>query len=450
MRKATLSILLIATLLASSFAVARPSYALSVPTNPVCFLAGLASLGACAAGGQVFQSIKDDLPQIVSNTFTFLLQVILSHLVGVGQVNFNHGDNINASPNTRIALPYGALGSMGAGIGHLYQPPVTIQEYLATIHPIGTAYAANAPVSQQDIFGGVIMGFWGAARNIAYGLFTIVIIVIGLMLMLRSRIDPRTTITVTAALPNLVIALILITFSLTLATLLINLGQLLEELVKNILTNAVITPTPLLNTNGTLINSVGLNITDMWVAFLNPFTSQGVSFGGGLGALNPVTLLLDVVLAIIAFILALEIFFMLAIRYIYILIKPIAAPFIFLVGAIPGRGSASTGWFRGYLADVLTFPAVLLLLNLAFAIRTALGPVWAGNNGAGSNGDPFGMFDPGVNVLPIITIGLLYIITKVPAFLENALQATENPYVARKGSDLGKLLKRVPVLGNIM
>src|SRR5207248_2071356 len=54
---------------------------------------------------------------------------------------------------------------------------------------------------------------WKAFRNIIYLLFVIVFVVIGLGVMLRLKVDNKTVMTVQAAIPKIVVALILVTLS---------------------------------------------------------------------------------------------------------------------------------------------------------------------------------------------------------------------------------------------
>ena len=62
---------------------------------------------------------------------------------------------------------------------------------------------------------------WKAFRNLSYFLFIIIFIVVGFMIMFRAQINPQTVVTVQAALPKIVVTLIMITFSYAIAVLLL-------------------------------------------------------------------------------------------------------------------------------------------------------------------------------------------------------------------------------------
>jgi hypothetical protein len=434
MKKLFLSLVLSFTIISLSFFATKPTYALSSP-NPSCLFFGIFG---CAVSSAFDYGFNKAMPEIVTDVLSNIERYLLVSMVGT-QV-------LTAENSSQEYLPErdGALGALGLGMKQMYdRPPITVGDYLATIHPIAPTYATtDVPTTQNDIFGDTIRAFWTASRNLAYIFFVIVIVAIGFMLMFRSKIDPRTTVTVTAAIPTLVISLVLITFSLALAALLINIGQVLQEVVKYMLTNPILTQAPLLKNPGGGIggDQVGLNITDIWVRFLNPAANY-VNFGGPFGGFDLVSLLLDLILAVFTFILAIIVFFMLFIRYLNLLVKPLYAPFAFLFGAIPGRSHLITGWFRSYLVDVLTFPLVLLLLNLAMALRSS--------QGIGGSGDPFGLLSQGVNISGLLVVGILLMATKVPGFLEHALNAKPEPHLARSGTDPQDLLKRVPIVGGM-
>ena len=72
------------------------------------------------------------------------------------------------------------------------------------------AYAATP---EEVFFGATILGLWKQLRNLSYVFFVLMLVIFGFMVMFRYKIDPQTVITVQAALPRIVINLLLITFS---------------------------------------------------------------------------------------------------------------------------------------------------------------------------------------------------------------------------------------------
>src|SRR3989338_823903 len=112
-----------------------------------------------------------------------------------------------------------AVPMLGRSIAMLAgRPPVQTREYLA--YMAGKAGFIDQAYAQTR--GGFevlqpIQKLWIATRNVAYLITSLTLVVIGFMIMLRKKIDAQTIIGVEQALPNLVITLLLITFSYAIA-----------------------------------------------------------------------------------------------------------------------------------------------------------------------------------------------------------------------------------------
>jgi hypothetical protein len=83
----------------------------------------------------------------------------------------------------------------------------------ANAQTVGFGFNALKPV--QDM--------WRASRNIAFGLFVLATIIFAFMIMFRVKISPQVVISVQTAIPQLIIALILVTFSYAIAGFLVDL-----------------------------------------------------------------------------------------------------------------------------------------------------------------------------------------------------------------------------------
>lgn len=136
---------------------------------------------------------------------------------------------------SQVNLGGGALGAATSLIGALYMnPPVRTADYLASVgQGLGLVKEAHA----QGVFGSgqavlnPVLALWQVSRNIAYLAMIIIFVIIGLMVMFRQRINPQTVITAQAALPGLVIGLVLITFSYFFAALLTDVAFLGTNIV---------------------------------------------------------------------------------------------------------------------------------------------------------------------------------------------------------------------------
>lgn len=76
---------------------------------------------------------------------------------------------------------------------------------------------------------------WKLFRDISYMLLVVFLIVIGFMVMFRTKLNPQTVISVENALPKIVITLILITFSFAIAGFLIDLMYIITSIMISVL-----------------------------------------------------------------------------------------------------------------------------------------------------------------------------------------------------------------------
>jgi hypothetical protein len=248
-----------------------------------------------------------------------------------------------------------------------------------------------------------MLSLWKGFRNLAYGLLAVVMIVVGFMVMLRKKIDPKTVVTVQNALPRIVITLILITFSYAIVGILIDLMYVLVYLVVSTIGNAsglsLTDITKLQNAYvteggskilGTLFSAGFGAVPEMLGFVFGSPAAAGVTVGGitagtagtailifsalGSSVANPLTwiplaltlgvgILGALILAIVLLFAYIRIFFMLLNSYINIVIALLFAPLQILMDAVPGNTSFSQ-WFTNLVANLLVFPATIGLLMI--------------------------------------------------------------------------------------
>ncbi len=130
----------------------------------------------------------------------------------------------------------GLLHQSSSFIAYLYlRPPASSSVWIADL---GSHLGVVSPAYAQGIgFSALspLLTLWKAMRNIAYALLIIVLLILGLMIMFRSKIDARTTIGIQSALPRIIVTLILITFSFPIAGLLIDLMYVILFLGINVI-----------------------------------------------------------------------------------------------------------------------------------------------------------------------------------------------------------------------
>jgi hypothetical protein len=120
----------------------------------------------------------------------------------------------------------GAIGMLTSSLAILYNPAVHTGDYIGYLsNNFGltkSTYAADNPgTGFQQL--SPLMNIWVAFRNISYLFFIIIFLVIGVAIMLRVRIDPRTVMTIQNQIPKIIIGVVMVTFSFAIAGALIDL-----------------------------------------------------------------------------------------------------------------------------------------------------------------------------------------------------------------------------------
>lgn len=131
----------------------------------------------------------------------------------------------------------GAAGTIASGIDLMIKnKPASSIEYIAYMGSklrvpgsAEVAYAADGGYGFNALQ--PILAIWTVTRNLAYAIFAAIFVVIGLMIMFRVKIDPKTVASVQNALPKIVFALILVTFSYAIAGFLVDLMYVMMSLI---------------------------------------------------------------------------------------------------------------------------------------------------------------------------------------------------------------------------
>jgi len=343
----------------------------------------------------------------------------------------------------------GHVGSMSTGI--LAQSPPNLhtasffKNTLANNVLSTPAYAATG----QEMFKPVVK-IWRLMRNIAYVLMVLILVGMGFMVMLRAKIDPRTTMTVTAALPKLAVALVLIAFSYPIAGIIVDLGRVLKGLIDAQfgpllapLHMAQVEPFAII---GALFDRfAGIKLWDP----MGWGTGWGNIYLGGTGLSSYI---IGLGMRIIVIVVAFMLFFTLVTRFAGLFMQVVFAPFVFAWGALPGQEDTTTRWFKSFAVNVLSFPVIYLLINFAtyIADKSMSAPMPMPEDlGWGAAQLPFGL-GPSTNVGGLVAFGLVMAATKVPALLEDAFDVAPSGAAARAGVDTGKILGKLPVVGKII
>jgi len=306
----------------------------------------------------------------------------------------------------------GLIPFMTQSIAMLYTPPThTIYFFKDLAANFGLAKPVLAAPQVGFTTLSPFQNVWKTFRNLAYLVFVVIFLIIGIGIMLRIRIDPRTVMTIQNMLPKIVIGLILITFSFAIAGFLIDLMWVSIMLVINIL--AGISPTTnigqdyyqnpfqLVNLFGGILgvaNSAGGTIQNLVQQSFNPPALNSIMqmpqqanqpgcapwdvpcwaggfISGTIGGLlnNVIGWLVSFIVGIFAFLIIIiaiiwalfKIWFALIKAYIFTLADIVLSPFWILAGLIPGSSIGFGAWLRDMLSNLAVFPVTIGMFLLA-------------------------------------------------------------------------------------
>lgn len=337
----------------------------------------------------------------------------------------------------------GALQGVGRIIAWTFQPQAS-----------GTYYVADALQNAGVVSPTYAQGFgyyslspylklWRVFRNIAYIFFTVVIIVIGFMILLRQKAGGQAAVTAQQALPRIIAALILVTFSYAIAGFCIDLMYWLMYAFSSFLNfntgSSVTSVNELVNGNFSNVLQIVMlgNGTSIFES-VNDTTSNlmqnmlgGSNFGSWL--LGGLAGLIGTFIVVIALLSSLfRLLFILLKSYAVILLNIIFAPLSLMMVAISG-GKVFKNWFMSIVANlspfVITFFMLVIVGTLNAFFRNATGtaslsgPVYSEANGQASAQGFAPPYMIGVNGNGVVnnlgTIIGLAIALAIPELVEN-------------------------------
>lgn len=330
-------------------------------------------------------------------------------------------ENPNISPGAKM----GVVGAVDMPVtAMLHNPPnVDVAEHLAqewipNYDQTGGVYADSG---YQMLLGTPIVSeLWSVTRNIAYMLFVIVFIIAGFMIMFRHKLQGQTMVTVYNTLPNVVVGLILVTFSFAIVGFMLDIGALLIRVVAGVLglslDQAVSATDPFDLMSTYMVDVMGSGI-------IEAFTDNILALVSGLLFLFMGSLIaLLIALAVIAVIvwMSIKIFFTLIKAYIGIIFDTIAAPLVFAISTVPGQRSVMKDWFNRVAKNIMVFVLVFTLINLPIYLMEQGGTegysMFGGDlSGSGSSVGQFG----GSIIMMGLALYLLFLASNCAKMLED-------------------------------
>ena len=177
-------------------------------------------------------NVNPDVPQ---NFHTYTQSIVLEllsafscQISGIDPLN-PEGQCLGADPKTGklgfVDNKGGAIGFLNDSINMTFQIPVSSGQYVAVLADrFGIAKPAIAQAPGGYGFNSLlpVLPLWEAIRNIVYIFFVLIFVFIGVGIMFRLHIDPRTVMTIQNSLPKIVMGLIFVTLSYAIAGFLVD------------------------------------------------------------------------------------------------------------------------------------------------------------------------------------------------------------------------------------
>lgn len=469
---------------------------------------------------------NSDVPQNLSthtqSVFIETLVAISCVLTNVDPVN-PQGKCLGVDPKTRkigyVENDGGLIGLTGSMIAGTFVIPVSSADYIHNLaanfgftkktyalegDQRGNPNSNNAPPVPDNNEGygfeslRPVLQIWLAFRNLVYVLFVIIFLFVGLGIMFRFKIDPRTVMTIQNQIPKAIVILVLITFSYAISGFLVDIMYLLIYAIFAIFSQvdgfnlAKLNPTNLYGNSpfqaigglggvfglangaaesaGDILSSLfsgragqvlgmlisGL-VTGVIGGAINPIGFLGSAVGLGIGyffGTEIVTFLAQWILYII-FAIAITIglfrlWITLLKSYVYILIATIFAPLWIGGSLIPGSPMTLNSWFRFLVSYLLVFPTTIVMFILAFMIKekfgetsTAFAPHISDQAGtliaANGNFVPPLVGNPGdvANFGSLMALIIILMTPEVVQIVKDALKAPNVTYTKSIGAALG-------------
>jgi len=378
--------------------------------------------------------------------------------------------------NVPYDLRRGVIGMVDDASTALYAsyPLVNIPDHLAQQWVPGYKDSTTALYAQEDAWSGYselelagVQPLWTDMLNLAYLFFVIVMIIAGFMIMFRNKIGGQTMVTLGNVLPNVIVALVVATFSFAIAGLFIDFGGLIIALIvdvfdlsdtatsiagfgnifSNVFTGGVKSATLISGVSGALGLGGILGGAKLGLFALGPV---GWTIGLGAGALGLLFAL--IVLGIIAFG-AIKVLITLFKAYFQLLLSVILGPLQITLGAIPGNNAAIMNWMKGVLRNVLVFPVVFFIINIPNALiarNTEMRLRLPAKLVYETEGyDATGPNVTGGLVLFVLKIFVLFFAAQAPKFVESFLPPNSNKGLAAGFDAVRGSLQKVPLIGGM-
>jgi hypothetical protein len=392
-------------------------------------------------------------------------------------------EDIYGSDSITNDMKRGIYGMAQDGVYAMYtaQPYVNVYAHLANEWVPGyedsmSVYAktelADYDSGYKELTNSGIVNLWSLVRNITYVFFMLIFIVIGFMIMFRSKIGGQTLVTLGNTLPNIILALIGVTFSFAIAGLLIDIGGVLMAILVDIFDQT---------SNYEHVIRLG-SFASIWSTFgrfgsletladsVVDVMTRNTGFAGWVGRilfiLNPAgTIGLVGIVGLIFLLVALglvtvgtfKVFISLIKAYLGILVNVITGPFQIAISAIPGKSHNFMNWIKNIFRNVLVYPITFAILNFPGILYSLQGEMGLSLPGPDKLTIPSatGQINQSRDYISIVLVFILQILVLFAASnADKYAQAIIPPTTTKEGAVAADAVKKgmqgIPFIGKLI
>lgn len=223
-----------------------------------------------------------------------------------------------------------------------------------------------------------IQMLWTATRNMSYALIVLAVIVMAFMIMFRVKISPQVVISVQSALPKIISATILITFSYAIAGFAIDLMYVVIGLLASLITTSGLSNHDFafmfkeLTTN----HSAFSIMYQYWLAFV--WSSLVAVFTSEWDFILGILVFLFAIISILAIIWwSIKIIFLIFKNFAMVMLTIVTGPLEILLGTVT-QGSGFGPWFKKLISQLAVYPVLGLMFFLSFFF------LWQGASAGGT------------------------------------------------------------------
>jgi hypothetical protein len=285
---------------------------------------------------------------------------------------------------------------------------------------------------------------WSVTRNIAYVGFVLVMIVVGFMIMFRSKVGGQTVVTIGNAIPKVIVGLVLVTFSFAIAGLILDISGIFMRVITGILEADV----PIHNIGklllGTTLGGVGAVAGGSGLGIV---VIVGLIIGS-LGPAAPIGIFVALGVLLIVLFGAVKLWFTLVKNYFSLLVNVIISPLAIMAGSIPGNEAMTVNIFKSMLRNSLVFPLAFAIVNLPYFLVdkqnrinfTFPETVFEGATAA----DKIGPL-----LMALAKIIAIFVAAQAPEFAKALIPATASKGGADAAGAIKQGLSKIPLVGGM-